>query len=968
MLQSILIIDKKTIKMKRQSLLLMLLMVVLNSWAQWRPGDVCTYTTAYSVNIVSSPRNNRGIAVSNDGEYLYLGYNSPINFGRIELSSGAQLGGSTTDRAKCIAVDEIGRVYQTGIDGEAIKIYNSDLSTVLYTIPMTKTEGIAVKRIAGDLFLYATERAGTLSRFKLTESGGAITNHVLNGLDGDGIITITGGNNIRGVGVGDDDKILIANPGANKIYKLNADGSGQIDYNYTTNDAPYYFAFIGSQVFVTNGIGSNLSRVSVINYSDMTLVGNIEPPFATLGYKTGTADASDMITGIAAFPDGKGFYLTYESGTTTDDLKKEPVIKVSFPVVAVAGVASANQVICNANNPSDVTLTGFTGNIKWQISTDNIDFFNMSSATSATLSSLLMGSLTTTTYYRALVTNGSSTATSNVVTVAVLPKTNTWNGATSDDWNTPENWSIGSIPLHCNDVIIPKTGIDNFPKISTTDAICHDLTINPGAQLTLTDGSALSAEGNLLIESSKEIGTGTIVDKNISGGITTIGTTTIQQFLTGSSVLAKFPEWYVSSPVVGATSNTFDAAASGNNLSFWTESTHLFTEIDNNSTQLEKGKGYIAHLGVNENVVSFAGSTLNSGNITLNDLTYTVDSHNNRGYNLIGNPYVSFLNWGSLWNLQSALLQPTLFTRYANGSLKYYNAVNGLTSNTNLNKDIKDELTPGIIAPLQAFWVEVIRETSPGNEGSIYFDNANRSHQAQPANRLKAPAEIQNTQQLIRLQITDGTGIDEALILFNENAQDTYEFWDSHKMFTGMVPEIYTMAGNEKLAINGLKNLGTLKEIPLGFHSVSANNFTLSLSEFNNFPTGYTVSIVDNTALPVTLTDLTTNTYNFSSGVADDNNRFTIIIKDPGMLTQVSNSELDNVFYAIDTNSQINVICNDIVNSDAKVIVYNSLGIQILSNLLSGKVTVIEKELLSGIYIVKVINGSKTISKKVIIK
>ena len=68
------------------------------SHAAWNPAMTCTYSTAYSVT--TATRDNRGIALSRDGLYLYLGYNNGPDFRRIQLSNSAYLGGNTTDRAK----------------------------------------------------------------------------------------------------------------------------------------------------------------------------------------------------------------------------------------------------------------------------------------------------------------------------------------------------------------------------------------------------------------------------------------------------------------------------------------------------------------------------------------------------------------------------------------------------------------------------------------------------------------------------------------------------------------------------------------------------------------------------------------------------------------------------------------------------------------------------------------------------
>ena len=87
---------------------------------------------------------------------------------------------------------------------------------------------------------------------------------------------------------------------------------------------------------------------------------------------------------------------------------------------SVAGTASTNQTICSGSSPSNISLAGNTGSIQWQVSTDNINFSNISGATGSTLTSAQMGSLSATRYYRAVVTNGGcSSVNSNVVTVTV---------------------------------------------------------------------------------------------------------------------------------------------------------------------------------------------------------------------------------------------------------------------------------------------------------------------------------------------------------------------------------------------------------------------------------------------------------------------------------------------------------------------------------------------------------------------
>lgn len=82
-----------------------------------------------------------------------------------------------------------------------------------------------------------------------------------------------------------------------------------------------------------------------------------------------------------------------------------------------AGTAGANQTITSGTAPVALTLTGSSGTIQWQVSTDNVTFTNIPSATAATYSP---GTLTATSYYRVLVTSvGGCTAISNTVTITI---------------------------------------------------------------------------------------------------------------------------------------------------------------------------------------------------------------------------------------------------------------------------------------------------------------------------------------------------------------------------------------------------------------------------------------------------------------------------------------------------------------------------------------------------------------------
>ncbi|HRG18175.1 MAG TPA: hypothetical protein PLP39_03735 [Flavobacterium lutivivi] len=136
-------------------------------------------------------------------------------------------------------------------------------------------------------------------------------------------------------------------------------------------------------------------------------------------------------------------------------------LAVTVSTLAVAGTASANQTICSGTTPANLTLTGSTGTIQWQSSTDNVTFTNISGATSATLAGTTIGTLTATRYYRAFITGGCSTATSNVVTITVNP--------TSVAGTASSNQTICSGSTPANLTLTGSTG--TFQWQSSTDNV-----------------------------------------------------------------------------------------------------------------------------------------------------------------------------------------------------------------------------------------------------------------------------------------------------------------------------------------------------------------------------------------------------------------------------------------------------------------------------------------------------------------
>lgn len=164
------------------------------------------------------------------------------------------------------------------------------------------------------------------------------------------------------------------------------------------------------------------------------------------------------------------------------------------PGAPVGGTATASPTSVGCSGSSTITLTGSTGFIQWQQSTDGgATWFNIIGATATTLAT---GALTITTQFRAVLTGysgGCATANSTVATVTCTGgASKTWLTGGTTAWGTAANWSPSGVPTACTDVTIPSGGTQ--PTISAA-ANCRNLTVNAGA--VLTNGSSLNIYGNL---------------------------------------------------------------------------------------------------------------------------------------------------------------------------------------------------------------------------------------------------------------------------------------------------------------------------------------------------------------------------------------------------------------------------------------------------------------------------------------
>jgi gliding motility-associated-like protein len=183
--------------------------------------------------------------------------------------------------------------------------------------------------------------------------------------------------------------------------------------NVQTVKVPNYC--LVKQVLITPKEGYNNSTAATTICAPSTVVLEASPSSSYLWYKDGVAMPDSTAQSIIASVSGvyKVDGINAQSITTTSDN-----VTVTVNQNAASGTIAGGDVsVCASTNSTALTLSGYTGTIQWQSSTDNINFTNITGATSATYT---VTNIAATKYYRAFVSSGScSTATSSSVAITV---------------------------------------------------------------------------------------------------------------------------------------------------------------------------------------------------------------------------------------------------------------------------------------------------------------------------------------------------------------------------------------------------------------------------------------------------------------------------------------------------------------------------------------------------------------------
>ncbi|WP_026897806.1 T9SS type A sorting domain-containing protein [Daejeonella oryzae] len=290
--------------------------------------------------------------------------------------------------------------------------------------------------------------------------------------------------------------------------------------------------------------------------------------------------------------------------------------------------------------------------------------------------------------------------------------------------------------------------------------------------------------------------------------------------------------------------------------------------------------------------VTYTGP-INQGSVNVPSLSYTYRTeHPNdagyNGYNLVGNPYPSTINWNSSGIIKSNIEENLISVIKPGGGMITYS--NGVTTNggppltdTYGTSPISTNLP--YIQTGQGFY---IKAKGPG--AFVTFTENCKAVNNSPARLLTTSDDIlmstsnsvnEMPSDILRIFLQDSQNQDETAIVFNDNYLAEYGDADAI-YFNGSTVSLSSLSADGKnLAINFMPSLKAVDEIKLAVNGTASGNLKLIFTEI---PKNFAGEIVLKDEFLNTLTNLKiTPVYEFLIDKSNQNtfgsNRFKVIFQ-----------------------------------------------------------------------------------------
>ena len=503
-----------------------------------------------------------------------------------------------------------------------------------------------------------------------------------------------------------------------------------------------------------------------------------------------------------------------------------------------------------------------------------------------------------------------------------------WDGSENNDWTEPANWSTNATP-GSNAIVTIPSGLDSYPTAT------GPVTVN---SVIMNNGSSLIAEDTFV-------------------GFINFNKTLVEN------------EWFnIASPVVGQDMDEF-ARTQGLRtgtinyipetfaLGYWNNN-YFDTNSDNwqylHSTTTGTGLPFISGEGRAVSVATNRDVTF-TGTMPTEDVSIAITQGIYNTYNLIGNPYPSYIPSTDILTENNIKLQQlTLwFWDHTSNGGEYVtkNFVNGM-----------------LIAPGQGFFIQRM----PGSEAVTFdFTEDMQSHSL-----TDTFLRTNSNNPEIKVTMSIGTNTKDTEIYYIEgtttgwdNGYDSTIFNPSNafELFSYLVSDDQ----EEGLAIQSLPQSNyEAMIIPLGVNVNTENLGTLEISASSlNLPAGINVYLEDKEDDTFTLLDDTSSFTTVLSDALNGIGRFYLHTRTESSLGTSNDLEINKI--SMYTTSEENLRIIGVQSGPASVVIYDILGKQIINTSFEGigvNDIALPSSISEGVYIVRLKTETGIINKKINLK
>lgn len=664
-------------------------------------------------------------------------------------------------------------------------------------------------------------------------------------------------------GAGAGTVIYDAPSGIQTVYTTANAGLGIYNYNYD------YLTFGGgSAKLITGGaltIGHDLTTggAGAIDLTDNNPVITVSGNWIN---STNVNQGSGAITLVNALQNNSGT-ITFGSGTFT----------ITGPFQNTGGIVKcgAGNITFKGNYSNKGTFTAGTGMIYFSGSAQSLVD---SSAYGTTFNQVTFNGGTAT---MGAGVNNFSVASSGVLTMVspgVLVA-----GSSSAAYLTLNSDSTGSAtiaPIPASSSITGNVNVQRFVRGGSMKYRGYRLLSSPVYAATVGSGNVFSI--NYLQKSCYITG-----PTGAAGGFDKTGNPTLYVYREN---LPSSGATFMSGNFRGisniATSPTYLIDGDAGNFNLPVGDGYLFYFRGDRSTSLASKTS--APYATPENTILTATGTLNQGQVTVHDwytpssvnLGYTTTTGNDtiRGYNLVGNPYASSINWD--------LLNTTTSTTgiYGSNIRNTIYVLDPVSKNYGVyiagSGGVGTHNTSSILPSGQGFFVIA---TSPSAQ-LVFNESAKVNTQVTGQNLLMGVPVNYASNQYLRLQVAaDSVNTDDIIIHFNSSATTAYNANTDapYRPGYGIVSLASVSSDHVALAINTVPLPKTSETIPLNVNATVSGSYRLNIKDIAAVPNIYAIKLIDKYAHD-SIDMRKTAIYNFTINKTDTNsfggNRFMLVI------------------------------------------------------------------------------------------